>query len=190
MRLMQISIGGFDEQADRGLRPCTPGVGRRHFTNIRTAMIGAAIVAFVLQYSIACFSNGNHHDDLLAIMQLFLIQHSSLCSQHELAEGSVERTFLFEVYRVLGVNIDHSIDPQVDQLFRNQMIQRCLSMQMSLSYRGESKHLSLPAKVASTFLTLRYVSLIFAWAFKKPPGVPGTDSDVMNPGRLPVSCSH
>lgn len=119
-------------------------------------------------------------------MQLFLIQHSSLCSQHELAEGSVERTFLFEVYRVLGVNIDHSIDPQAEQLFRNQMIQRCLSMQMSLSYRGESKPLSLPAKVASTFLNLRYVSLIFAWAFKKPPGVPGTDSDIMNPGELPI----
>lgn len=155
------------------------------FTNAAAALVRAATTAFVRQHSIACSSHG-HHDDLIAVMRSFLIQHSSLCFQHGLTEGSVERTFLVEIYRVLGVNIDHSIDPQPEQLFRNQLIQRCLAMQMSLSYQGERKHRSLPAKVAWAFLNLRYASLIFAWAFKKPSGDPGGESDIMKPGGLPI----
>jgi hypothetical protein len=182
IRLMQLSIGGFDEQADRGVQPYMPGL--TSLTDNATALIRAATTAFVLQYSIACFSHGSHHDDLLAIMQLFLIQHSSLCSQYGLTQSSVERTFLVEVYRVLGVNIDHSIDAQAEQLFRNQMIQRCLSMQLSLSYQGEGKHRSLPAKVAWTFLNLRYTSLMFAWALKKPSSGPGADNEAKNPGEV------
>lgn len=185
MRLMQLSIGGFDEQADRGLLPYLFGL--TPLTDNAPALIRAATIAFVLQYSIACFSHGNHHDDLLAIMQLFSVQHSSLCSQHGLTPSSVQRTFLFEVYRVLGVNIDHSIDAQPEQLFRNQMIQRCLSMQLSLSYQGEGKHRSLPAKVAWTFLNLRYTSLMFAWALKKPSGGPGAENEAKNPGEISLS---
>lgn len=118
-------------------------------------------------------------------MQSFMVQHSSLCSPYGLNESSFERTFLVEIYRVLNVNVDHSIKPQLEQLFRNPMIQRCLAMQMSLTYQGERKHRSLPAKVAWTFLNLRYASLIFAWACKRPSGDPGGESDMMKPGELP-----
>ena len=145
-----------------------------------TATIEAATEAFVLQFSIACTSLGNHHDDLLAVMQLFSIQHSNVSTVS--AKNNAELVFLNEIYRVLGVNVDHSGDPQPEQLFRNQMIQRCLSMQMSLGYQGEKKHRSLSAKVAWTILNLRFTSLIFTFAFKKPPNVPGIESETKKPG--------
>lgn len=131
--------------------------------------------AFVLQFSITCHSHGNNHDDLLAVMQLFLSQHSNISI--ELAQGSVEKVFLSEIYRVLGINVDSSGDLQFEQMFKNQMIQRCLSMQMSLGYRGEKKHRSLPAKVAWTILNLRFASLIFAFAFKNPPNMTVAEGD-------------
>ena len=144
-------------------------------------------MAFVRENSIACSGHG-HNDDLIATMRLFLMQHANLCSPHESTESSVERTFLVEIYRVLEVNVDHSINAQPEQLFRNQMVQRCLATQMSLGYEGEKKHRSLPAKVAWAFLNLRYASLIFAWAFKRPSGVPGAERDIMKPGKLPFGC--
>lgn len=153
------------------------------FTNTAVALVRAAATAFVRQHAIACSSHG-HHNDLLAIMQSFLAQHSSLCSPHGLNEGAFERTFLVEVYRVLNVNVDYSINPQLERLFRNPLIQRCLAMQMSLSYQGERKHRSLPAKVAWTFLNLRYASMIFAWLLKKPSGDTAGESDMMKPGKF------
>lgn len=134
----------------------------------------------MLQFSIACTSHGNHHDDLLAVMQIFLNQHSNVST--ESAQGSIERVFLSEIYRVLGVNVDHSGDLQPEQLFRNQMIQRCLSMQMSLGYQGEKKHRSLSAKIAWTILNLRFASLIFTFALKRPPNVSATEGDPKKPG--------
>ena len=134
----------------------------------------------MLQFSIACTSYGNHHDDLLAVMQLFSNQHSNISARS--AQGSIEGVFLSEIYRVLGVNVDHSGDPQPEQLFRNQMIQRCLSMQLSLGYQGETKHRSLSAKIAWTILNLRFASLIFAFAFKKPPNMSVAESDNQKPG--------
>ena len=181
--LMQISIGGFDEPADRGLLKIFTEHDRRHLTNTTVALVRAAATAFVRQHAIACSSHG-HYNDLLAIMQLFLAQYSTLCSPRGLNENSFERTFLVEVYRVLNVNVDHSIKPQLEQTFRNPIIQRCLAMQMSLSYQGEKKHRSLPAKVAWTFLNLRYTSMMFAWLCKKPSGDPGGESDMMKPGNL------
>lgn len=83
------------------------------------------------------------------------------------------------------MNVDHSIKPQLEHMFRNSMIQRCMAMQMSLSYQGERKHRSLPAKVAWSFLNLRYAAMMFAWLSKKPSGEPGSESDMMKPGRLP-----
>lgn len=160
-------------------------IGRSNsIANASAALVQAATMAFVRQNSIACSSHG-HHDDLLAIMRLFLTQHSTLCTSHESTESSVERTFLVEIYRVLEVNVDHAINAQPEQLFRNNLIQRCLAMQMSLCYEGERKHRKLPGKVAWTFLNLRYASLTFAWAFKKPSGAPGAERDIMKPGEFP-----
>lgn len=144
----------------------------------------AAATAFVRQHAVAC-SNHGHHNDLLAIIQLFLAQHPTLCSPDGLNESGFERTFLIEIFRALNVNVDHSIKPQLEQMFRNPMIQRCLAMQLSLSYQGERKHRPLPAKVAWTFLNLRYASMVFAWLCKKPSGEVAGESDMMKPGKPP-----
>lgn len=146
-------------------------------------MVEAATEAFVLQFSIACTGNGNHTDDLLAVMQSFLKQRSNDWTEQGLLRGNLEENFLGDTYRVLGVNIDHSVEPQLEQLFRNPWIQRCLSMQMSLGYSGEKQHRSLSAKVAMTILHLRFTSLILAYSFKKP-NVPGADLDIKKPGKL------
>lgn len=146
-------------------------------------IVEAATRAFVLQFSIACTSHGNHTDDLLAVMQSFLKHRSDDWTEQGLLLGNLEELFLGDIYRVLGVNIDHSIDPQPEQLFRNQLIQRCLSMQMSLGYFGERQHRSLPAKVALIILNLRFTSLMLAYSFKKS-NVPGTDSDYKKPGKI------
>lgn len=83
------------------------------------------------------------------------------------------------------MNVDFSIKPQPEHMFRNPTIQRCLAMQVSLSYQGEKKHRSLPAKVAWTFLNLRYASMMFAWLWKKPTGDSAGESEMMKPGKLP-----
>lgn len=149
----------------------------------RAAIVEAATQAFILQFSIACTSHGNHTDDLLAVMQSFLKQRSNDWTEQGPLLWNLEENFLSGIFRVLGVNIDHSVDPQPEQLFRSTLIQRCLSMQTSLGYSGERKHRSLSAKVAWTILNLRYTSLVLAYSFRKP-NVPGADSDIKKPGKL------
>ncbi|MCJ1266503.1 mediator complex subunit [Lobaria immixta] len=160
-----------------GLMQLSP---RRFDGAIDLAMVEAATESFVLQFAIACTSHSNHTDDLLAVMQSFLKQRSNDWTEQGLLIGNLEENFLSDIYRVLGVNIDHSVDPQPEQLFRNQMIQKCLSMQMSLGYPGERQHRSLSSKVALTILNLRFASLMLAYSFKKP-SVPRAESDFKKP---------
>ncbi len=151
--------------------------------NRKAAMIEAMIEAFVLQSSIASTNHGNQQDDLLAVMQLFTKQHGFESTQLSAAASSgVEHTFLSEMYRVLGTSVDYALDSNPDLLFRNPMIQRFLSMQVSLSYAGEEKHRSLPAKTAWAILNLRFIALCFALVFKKPPGPPVTENETKKPG--------
>jgi hypothetical protein len=147
-------------------------------------MIESMIEAFVLQSLIASTNLGNQQDDLLVVMQLFSKQHGFEPTQpNATATNSVEHTFLSEMYRVLGTNVDYARDSNPDLLFRNPMIQRLLSMQVSLSYAGEGKYRSLPAKTAWTILNMRFIALCFTFVFKKPPGPPGTESEPKRPGR-------
>ena len=117
-------------------------------------------------------------------MQLFLKQHGFEPTQPgSTTNSSVEHTFLSEMYRVLGTNVDYALDSGPELLFRNQMIQRFLSMQVSLSYAGEEKHRSLPAKIAWTILNLKFVATCFTIAFsKKLIGPPGTENEPKKPG--------
>lgn len=136
-----------------------------------------------MQSSIASTSHGNHHDDLLALMQLFSKQHEMQQVQlGSMLISNIGKNFLSEIYRVLGINVDYALNPNPD-ILRNQMIQRCLSMQGSLGYEGEQKHGSLPAKIAWTILNLRFISLSFAFAFKKPAGAPGAEPETKRPGK-------
>ena len=119
-------------------------------------------------------------------MQLFSKHHSLNPLQLNKTASNIDHTFLYEMYRVLGTNVDYSLESNMESLFRNQMIQRFLSMQVSLSYAGEEKHRSLPAKIAWTILNLRFIALCFTFVFKKPigpgPAPPGTENDPKQPG--------
>lgn len=146
-------------------------------------MIGAATIAFALLFCISSMSH-NNNDDLLAVIQLFRNQMSNSHVHAGLSE-SFEHVFLSEIYRHLNVNTDHSMDPQHDKLFRHTIIQRCLSVQASLGYKGERGHRNLTAKLAWTVLNLRWTSMTFAVAFNKgsgPGGAGGGESDLGKPG--------
>lgn len=126
----------------------------------------------------------NNNDDLLAVMQLFSNRISDSQVHVELS-GSFEHVFLSEIYRHLNVNADHSMDPQHDKLFRQTIIQRCLSVQASLGYKGERSHRTLTAKLAWTVLNLRMTSMTFAIAFNKgggPSAAGGGETDLGKPG--------
>lgn len=151
-------------------------------TNSGVVILEAAIEAFVLHFSSSCGSFGGHNEDLLAAMQLFLKEHSRKWTEQSVLEGTLEENFLNEMYRVLQVNLDHAVDPQPEHLFKNQMVQKCLSMQVCLGYPGERRHRSLAAKVAWTLLNLRFTSILLAFALKR--SMPGGESEIKKPGKV------
>ena len=133
------------------------------------AFYEAATEAFTLYYSTACASYGSYQDDLVAAIQMFSRQHP---------HGNIERNFLSEICRVLDIRLDHSVEPQLDYLFKNSMIQRCLSVQLSLSYLGKGKSRSLPAKVAHALLDIRATTLVMTYAFRSLTGAPNPEHDL------------
>ncbi len=134
------------------------------------ATVEAATEAFALQFAIACNSSpgGSQIDDLLAVIQLFSKQLSSIKIEKEQFERSLKENFLDEIYRVLDVGIDYSMGAgdNTEYLFRNGLAQRCLGLQLSLGYSGEKQHRSITAKVAWSILNLRFTSLILILTIK------------------------
>ena len=116
-------------------------------------------------------------------MQNFLGERMSEVVDSKSTSNNIKASVLSEIYRVLGIIVDFSVDPQLDQLFKNSTIQRCLSMQASLGYHGESKPRSLPSKVAWTILKLRITALILTGAFSKTADALGTEIGIRKPGR-------
>lgn len=135
----------------------------------------------MLHFATSC-SFGTQSEDLLAVIQLFSRQHSRDWMDQGVFEGSLEENFLNEIYRVLQVNLDHAVDPQADYLFKNQMVQRCLGMQVCLGYSGETQHRSVATKVAWTILNLRFTFILLAYALKRPNQ--GADSEAKKPGKV------
>lgn len=131
-------------------------------------MYEATTEAFTLQFSTACASYSSYQDDLIAVMQLFFKQHP---------HGDTEREFLSEIYRVLEVRLDHSLEPQPDYLFKSPTVQRCLGMQLSLGYSGEAKPRPLPTKIAKAFLDIRSTTLLMTYTLKSISGVPNPEND-------------
>lgn len=127
----------------------------------------ATIEALLLHFASACTSHGQYADDLLSVMQLLSEQHP---------EHSIDGDFLNEVYRALDVRLDHVIEPQVEWLFKNLMIQKCLGMQLSLGYNGEDQPRMLRAKIAQGFLDIRLATLIITYSIKNVLAVAGTDA--------------
>lgn len=123
------------------------------------AMAEAVMEAFVLHFSAACKSSGNHQTDLLAVLQQFSEHHP----------GSQKgREFLHELYRANDTRLDHAVEPQPDWLFMNNIVQRSLGTQLAIGYRGTQLSRSLPTKIAQGLLQIRCVTLITTYNIKRP----------------------
>jgi len=127
----------------------------------------ATVEVLILHFTSACTSHGQYADDLLSVMQLFSEQHP---------QDSIDGDFLDEAYRALDVRLDHVVEPQVEWLFKNLMIQKCLGMQLSLGYNGEHQPRMLRAKIAQGFLDIRLATLIITYSIKNVLAVAGTDA--------------
>ncbi|KAL8822394.1 MAG: hypothetical protein Q9191_006872 [Dirinaria sp. TL-2023a] len=121
-------------------------------------LLEAIAEGFVLHFSSACTSYGNHQADLLAVMQLFSDHHP---------DSKIDQRILNELYRVLDIRLDHAMRAQPDWLFKNSIIQRCLGSQLSLGYHGTQLPRSLPAKIAQGFLDIRSATLITMYGARK-----------------------
>ncbi|KAL8784654.1 MAG: hypothetical protein Q9195_008957 [Heterodermia aff. obscurata] len=166
LRLIQMPPHNSIESLDK----CTASVIlviRGHCLQL-TAFYEAAAEAFTLCYSTACASYGSYQDDIVAAIQTFSKQHP---------HGNIERNFLGEICRVLDVRLDHSVEPQLDYLFKNSTIQRCLSMQLSLGFLGKCKSRTLPAKVAHALLDIRATTLVMTYTLRSMTGAPNPEHD-------------
>ena len=139
----------------------------------------------VMQGSLAAMTNPSHSDDLLATIQAFANQHLYIDalagSLPALADSDTFKShFLSEMYRVLGLQYDYSVDSHPQQIIQNTLIQKCLSIQASVGLAGISKRPSLPSIVAQTTLELRHVAYTYLLATRSKPG---TDSELKNPGQ-------
>lgn len=74
--------------------------------------------------------------------------------------------FLLEIHRVLSLKMDFTGESPSEKLIRNALLQRCLSMQYALDFRGNSGVKTLSGKLAWTTLHLRVASLAsgLTWA--------------------------
>lgn len=135
--------------------------------------------------SLAAMTFPSYNDDILATMQGFANQHlyvgTALESLPAVGDNSTfSWHFLSEMYRVLGLQYDYSVDTTPPQIIHNVMLQRCLSTQAALGYAGANTRSSLPAAVAQTTLDLKYVAYAFIYSIKSKQG---PDDELKNPGQ-------
>lgn len=139
--------------------------------------------AFVKQYAVASMS-GTPSDDCLATMQAFSNQFLEHRPQPGLAltnSTNFSSHFLSEFCRILAFPIDYSADAQQSSIISNQYIQRLLSAQAALGFAGEYNSPSLPARVAHTIMSLRYIATsLYTFLRGKSP----TESELKNPGKI------
>lgn len=141
--------------------------------------------AFVMQGSLAAMSVPSYSDDLIATMQQFSNRHlydgQDLAIPAVLAEtGEFKSHFLSEVYRVLGLQHDYSVDPHPQQIIQNQVIQKCLGTQASLGFAGMRGRTSLSSVVAQLTLDLRHTAFSYLFVSK---GKMTPDGELKNPGQ-------
>ena len=123
--------------------------------------------AFVLQGSLAILNPITYSDDLLATLETFtthhLFQDTLQCNPAE----SFKWRFLSEVYRLLGLQYDYSLNAQDNSLLKAAVIQRCLSLQASLGFNGtRNVPPSLSSQVAQCILDLRFIAYALMMAKK------------------------
>lgn len=111
-------------------------------------------------------------------------------------------TFISEVHSALHLKMDFATESPSERLFRNPLLQRCLSLQNALDFRGEKANKRLSGKLAWATLHLRVASVAFALTFNKPqrqaPPAEGagaasgsnasTDFDLKPGKHIPLTC--
>ncbi|CAF9909793.1 mediator complex subunit [Imshaugia aleurites] len=131
-----------------------------------------------MQSSVASLNNLNN-DDLVAALQAFSTQylHGQTQTGHPrtlFSPDAFKSHFLSELYRTIGVRVDYSIDPQLQQLLQSNqgiILQRCLSIQAALGFAGECHRPSLSAILAWTILNIRSAVMVFMGIISRKPGV-------------------
>ena len=144
-----------------------------------------------MQSSVASLNNLNN-EDVIAALQTFSNQH--LHSPVQVGDpptlfnpDTFKTHFLSELYRTVGVRVDYSIDPQLQQLLSSNQgltLQRCLSVQAALTYAGGCDRPSLSASLAWTILNIRSVVIVSVGTMSRKPGV---ENELSKPGMHRIS---
>ena len=86
------------------------------------------------------------------------------------------------------MSLDHALNEQPDLAIRNTYFQRCLGIQASLGFPGDSSLRPIEAVVAFVMLNLRYFCLALAFTFNKKPN--GSENELRKPGMSSVHPSN
>lgn len=113
-----------------------------------------ACVALAHQHAYSC-NNHLNNDDLLLVAQQY-------------RNPVFNNMFLSEAHRALNLKMDFATESPSERLFRNPLLQRCLSLQNSLDFQGERVNKRLSGKLAWATLHLRVASVAFALTFNNP----------------------
>ena len=124
-----------------------------------SARYRALIAALTMPFVYSCTQH-NNMDDVLQLIR-------------SLSSPSINSDFLSSI-QTATLSVDYTMVAIPNKLFRNYVLQRCLSVQSSLGYGGESRARTLSSKTAWLTLHLRCVSLLFAYTFNAGPK-PGAD---------------
>lgn len=124
-------------------------------------------------------------DDLLATMQLFATQFLETQTEWDVVptlsgKSSFDERFMNEIYRILDVKTDHSMETNPDPLFKTPLVQRVLSIHATLGFSGVRMYRSVASNLAWATLNIRYLSVAFVFACQKKSA---PDSELRNPGR-------
>ena len=128
-------------------------------TPANTSLTCASLAA---QHAYSC-SNYLNNDDLLLVARRY-------------SSPLFNNTFLTEVHRALNVKMDFAAESPSDRLIRNAPLQRCLSLQYALDYRGANALCTMSGKLAFATLHLRVASLAFGLTWNPVQRAPNVDS--------------
>lgn len=113
-----------------------------------------ACIALAHQHAYSC-NNHLNNDDLLLVAQQY-------------RNPVFNNMFLSEAHHALNLKMDFATESPSERLFRNPLLQRCLSLQNSLDFQGERVNKRLSGKLAWATLHLRVASVAFALTFNNP----------------------
>lgn len=154
------------------------------------ARLEVILEAFVMQSTVASLNIINN-EDIVAALQAFLNQylHGQAHAAHTTTlfnPDTFKSHFMSELYRTIGVRVDYSIEPQMQQLLMSNqglILQRCLSFQAALGYAEGSHRPSLSANLAWAILNIRSICLVFFGAISRKQGV---ESELGKPDTIHV----